>query len=221
MDAPKFSLVITNFNKGHLVQRAIRSCLNQLLLREYAEVIVIDDGSTDDSAESISEFLPEIQLISFNENEGVGFASNEGLRRAQGEFWMRVDADDFLSANACAFMGQVLDANPDLGFVYSDHIRVNKAGRSSETVHLVSHDVLFEHGAGVLFRTYLLRSLGGYDEDLRNAEDYDLLVRLVQAGVEGFRIPVPLYRYYIEGENLSQCADRPAAIAEVRRRHGI
>ncbi len=221
MKNPKFSLVITNFNKGRLVQRAIRSCLNQLLIRDYVEVIVVDDGSTDDSVALMSEFLPDVSLICSGENKGVASASNLGLREAHGEYWMRVDADDFLSAHACAFMGQVLDANPHLGYVYADHIRVDRAGRRSEVISLASQDALFQHGAGVLFRTDLLRSYGGYDEDLRNAEDYDLLARLIKAGVEGFRIPVPLYRYYIEGENLSQSPERPAAVAKVRSRHGI
>lgn len=221
MKQPKASLVITNYNKGHLVQRAIRSCLNQLLLRDYVEVVVVDDGSTDNSVEMIAEFLPSISLVALPKNSGVAVASNVGLKEARGEYWMRVDADDYLSASASMFMGQVLDANANFGFVYADHIRVNRAGRQAELVRLDSQEALFEHGAGVLFRTDLLRNIGGYDESLRNAEDYDLLVRLVQAGVEGFRIPVPLYRYYIEGDNLSQSPERQLVISQVRSRHGL
>jgi glycosyltransferase involved in cell wall biosynthesis len=221
MRPPKFSLIVTNYNKGYQAQRAIRSCLNQLLIRDYAEVIVVDDGSTDESVELISEFRPDVSLFCSEENKGVASASNLGLRESHGEYWMRVDADDFLSAHACAFMGQVLDANEQFGFVYADHVRVDRRGQKTEVIRLASKNVLFEHGAGVLFRTNLLRDFGGYDETLRNAEDYDLLVRLVKAGVEGFRIPVPLYRYYIEGQNLSQSPERPAAVAEVRSRHGI
>lgn len=221
MKKPKVSLIVTNFNKGHVVQRAIRSCLHQILLRDYVEVIVVDDGSRDNSFAVISEFVPEINFVALRENRGVAYASNVGLRAANGDFWMRVDADDFLSAQACAFMGGVLESNPDFGFVYSDHVRIDDAGRKVELVRLNSKEKLFNHGAGVLFRTQLLRDIGGYDEGLRNAEDYDLLVRIMKSGVNGFRIPVALYRYYLEGNNLSKMGCRESAVANVRARHGI
>lgn len=221
MKKPKVSLVITNFNKGHVVQRAIRSCLNQILLREYVEVIVVDDGSSDNSCSVISEFGPEVKFVALRENFGVAYASNVGLHQANGDFWMRVDADDFLSAQACAFMGGVLESNPDFGYVYADHIRIDDAGRKVELVKLNSKERLFNHGAGVLFRTQLLKDVGGYDEALQNAEDYDLLIRIMKSGANGFRIPVALYRYYLEGSNLSKMNSRKSAVENVRSKHGM
>ena len=55
-------------------------------------------------------------------------ASNVGLKHAKGKYWMRVDADDYLSMHACAFMGAVLDNNDDIGFVFGDHIRLEDQG---------------------------------------------------------------------------------------------
>lgn len=221
MKPPAVSLVITNHNKSEFLPRAIRSCLNQVLLRQFVEVIVVDDASTDASRYVYREFASDLIIIEFPENRGVAAASNAGLEAATGRYWMRVDADDFLSSQACAFMGAVLDSNDDVTFVYGDHIRVDSIGRSAGRVRLDSPEQLRRHGAGVLFRREALRDLGGYDESLRNAEDYDLLVRLERAGMRGHYLPVPLYRYYLEGDNLSQGHDRQAALDEVRRRHGV
>ena len=178
MSDVKFSLVITNYNRGEFLARSIRSCLLQLILHQKIEVLIVDDGSTDGSKAVLNEFYDEVRIISLGTNRGVAAASNVGLKHARGKYWMRVDADDYLSMNACAFMGSVLDNNDDIGFVYGDHIRLANGGASKLRVSLADEETLFEHGAGVLFRTEILRSLGGYDESLLNCEDRDLLYRM-------------------------------------------
>ena len=208
MSDVKFSLVITNYNRAEFLARSIRSCLLQLILHQKIEVLIVDDGSTDGSKAVLNEFIDEVNIISLEKNQGVAAASNVGLKHAKGKYWMRVDADDYLSMHACAFMGAVLDNNDDIGFVFGDHIRLADDGTSKLLVSLADEETLFEHGAGVLFRTEILRSLGGYDECLLNCEDRDLLYRMKRSGVVGYHIPVPLYRYYIHGKNISQNVDR-------------
>ena len=208
MSEVKFSLVITNYNRAEFLARSIRSCLLQLILHQKIEVLIVDDGSTDGSKAVLNEFNDEVDIISLETNQGVAAASNVGLKHAKGKYWMRVDADDYLSMHACAFMGAVLDNNDDIGFVFGDHIRLEDQGTEKERVSLADEETLFEHGAGVLFRTEILRSIGGYDESLLNCEDRDLLYRMKRSGVVGYHIPVPLYRYYIHGKNISRNVDR-------------
>lgn len=219
--SPKLSLVITNYNRAAFLDRSIRSCVGQILFRVPFEIIVVDDASTDGSVELLSEFGPDLITV-FNEtNLGVAASSNRGLETATGEYFMRVDADDFLNQFASAFMMEVLDTNPEIDFVYCDHYRVDVRGVKISKVRLDNDDALFEHGAGVMFRSQLLRDIGGYDDTLSNCEDYDLLVRIKQGGYRGFYLPVPLYRYYIHGENLTLGPDREAARRAVRERHGL
>jgi glycosyltransferase involved in cell wall biosynthesis len=215
------SLVITNYNREKFLDRAIRSCLSQILLRSSCELIVVDDCSEDNSLDVIKEFGDDIRLFVNTSNQGVAYSSNVGIRNARGRYFMRVDADDFLNQFACQFMKTILDENEDFDFVYCDHIRVNVRGVKISKVRLDSKELLFQHGAGVMFRTEILKSIGMYDEGLRNAEDYDLLVRLEREGYRGYYLPLPLYRYYIHGSNITLGPSRQESIRIVRERYGI
>ena len=73
------TIVITNFNKGNLLERAVRSATGQVLLRKSIEIIVVDDASTDDSLEKINDLSDEIKIIKHKKNLGVAQASNSGL----------------------------------------------------------------------------------------------------------------------------------------------
>ena len=92
------SLIILNYNLSQFVSRAIRSCLAQIIFRKNIEIIVVDDNSTDDSLKIINEFNNDITLIKNTSNKGVGYSSNQALKKSKGKFWMRVDADDFITA---------------------------------------------------------------------------------------------------------------------------
>ena len=216
-----FSLIITNYNREKFIGRAIRSCLMQLILRRSIEVIVVDDASTDNSLSIVEEFNDDVHLFVNEVNSGVAFASNIGLENASGKYWMRVDADDFLNMYACAYMGAILDENDDIDFVYCDHYRVDLEGVKIKKVRLDNQEALFEHGAGVLFRTASLRQVGGYDESLRNCEDRDLIYRLLKEGRRGYYLPVPLYRYYIHGENISLTQEREVFKERVKEKHNV
>lgn len=216
-----FTLVITNYNRAQFIDRAIRSCLSQLVLRRSIEIIVVDDASSDKSLDIVREFSNDVRLFTNDTNKGVAHASNVALEKARGRYWMRVDADDFLNMYACAFMGGILDENADIDFVYCDHFRVDVRGVKISKVRLDSEEVLLEHGAGVLFRTKALRQIGGYDDSLRNCEDYDLLHRLKQNGARGYYLPYPLYRYYIHGDNITLTDERIEFKKIVKKKHGI
>ncbi len=218
---PIISIVITNYNRGKFLDRAIRSCLSQLVIQRIIEVIVVDDCSTDNSMEILGEFSKSIKIVENAENRGVSYASNLGLHHSKGEYWMRVDADDYLSINACEIMSSILDYNKDISYVYADHYRVNMTGLKEARISLNNSRALYEHGAGVLMRTEMLRSLGGYDENLRNCEDYDLLLRIEKAGYKGFYLPIPLYRYYIHGDNMTLTPEREKYRKVVNMKHGI
>lgn len=192
------SIIITNFNREKYIGRAIRSCLHQK--NKTVEVIVVDDASTDNSRDLITGY-PVIPIF-LKKNVGVAEASNVGIRKASGRYVMRVDADDYIAENTVFFLSEILNHNHDIGFVYSDHIRVDEQENFIKRVDLNTLELLLRHGAGVLFRKSYLEAIGLYDKKLRNAEDHDLIQRYIK-NWDGYHLPLPLYRYRQHPEQMT------------------
>jgi len=193
------SIIITNYNNAKYLGRAIRSCLKQT---EKAEVIVVDDCSTDESQDILYSFGDKIKRVILTENGGVANASNEGIRSADSEYVMRVDSDDYINENMVAIFSQVLEWNKNLGFVYGDMLKVDQDEKVLERVDINTLDLLLRHGAGIMFRKSYLEAIGLYNKELRNAEDYDLVKRYI-TNWDGFHLPLPLYRYRQHDTNMT------------------
>ena len=217
----KISLIILNFNQANRIDRAIRSCQNQFRTSFEIEIIVVDDGSTDDSLATLSEFENEIQIIRNPSNPGVGASSQIAFDQHKGDYFMRVDADDFLSPISCAALHLALNSNPKCTFAYADHYRVNEKGFKQDLVRIDEFDKLIKHGAGVLYKSIDIAKVGGFDKDLRNCEDMDLLFRFHAKGMVGVRVPLPLYRYYQHEANISSSPKQVNAEIRLREKYGI
>lgn len=219
----KVSIIITCYNKERYITRAINSCLNQNFPESDFEIIVIDDASTDRSREVISLYkgLGDFIKIKFlPKNGGPSKASNVGIKMARGRYIVRVDGDDYIHKDFLRVMSEVLEWNKGIGFAYCDLITVTGSGNPSERKFTRNEgERLLDHGAGVLFRTKYLRAIGGYDETLRNCEDYDLLLRY-QRKYKGYHLLLPYYRYFKEGSALStKVAQREALKKKIRARY--
>jgi glycosyltransferase involved in cell wall biosynthesis len=200
------SVIITNHNRKDFLGRAIRSCLKQSLEKSRFEVIVVDDASTDKSQDVICGFKDKIVPIYLDTNVGVAEASNVGIKNALGSYVIRVDSDDYINENTLLFMTEILNANHDIGFVYSDHLRVDKDERILERVDLNTVDKIFRHGAGIMFRKSYLETIGLYDPEFKNAEDFELLTRYFK-NFNGYHLRMPLYRYRIHDGNMTKNED--------------
>ena len=215
------SIVITNYNKGSLLERAVRSAINQILIRKTIEVIIVDDASTDDSLDKFSDIHDKLRIVKHKKNLGVSAASNTGIKESVGKYWMRVDADDYLSQMSVQYMSAILDNNKDIGFVYADHYLINSSMQKPKRIKLDTDEKLLLHGAGVMFRRKILKEYGGYDKNLRNGEDFDLIARMIKGGVKSHYIPLPLYRYYVQSEGLTNHEDRERIIKSLRAKYGF
>ncbi|WP_448614611.1 glycosyltransferase [Modestobacter sp. URMC 112] len=205
---PSVSVVITTYDHAHFLDAALSSVAAQS--RPVDEVIVVDDGSTDDPGAVVAGW-PEVMLIR-QDNRGLAAARNTGLRAARSSFVLFLDADDLLTPVAVAAGLACFDRHPNAALVYGAHRRIDVegapiGGRRYEPVTgdplagLLTGNLIAMH-ATVLYRRDVLLASGGFDERLRLCEDYDVYLRLARSHpLASHPVETALYRWH--GDNMS------------------
>src|SRR5438094_4795857 len=207
--APAVGVVITTFDHAHFLGEAIESVLAQD--RPAAEILVVDDGSSDDPAAVAAQY-PGVTLIR-QVNQGLAAARNTGLRESTAEKVILLDADDRLLPHAVAAGLACFAAAPSCGFVYGGYRRVStRAGRQRSENYFnpigadpyrdfLKGNVVGMHAAVMYDRARLLDA-GGFDPTLRRCEDYDVYLRMSRVSpVASHRDIVAEYRWH--GANMS------------------
>lgn len=187
---PTVSVVIPVYNAASYVGRAVQSVLTQ---RDFdsVEVILVDDGSTDDSAKVIDQLAREDSRVVtlHSENRGPSAARNLGIAQATGRYLAFLDADDWFLPHKLALQTSILEARPALGLVTGDHRIVNElSGFTLDVVRGVPHvpyPVALAYRnwfapMAPLVRMSVAEEVGGFDESLRASEDWDYWYRCAQ-----------------------------------------
>lgn len=179
------SVVIPTHNRLDLLRRALHSVQAQTL--SPLETIVIDDGSTDGSQDSLAQEFPTVQWIA-QSNHGVSHARNQGIKQAQGEWIALLDSDDTWQTNKLEDQNNFLLKNPDLSFCHTDEawIRHGKPvsqppylNKSSENIFKKSLTRCIICPSSVLLHRKIFQAVGHFDEKLPVCEDYDLWLRIL------------------------------------------
>ena len=187
------SVVIPCYNYGHFLSEAIESCLRQTL--SPTEVVVVDDGSLDDTGAVVSNYS-QVRYV-WQSNKGLAAARNRGLAEAQGDFLVFLDADDMLSP---AFLQRglaVLEASPlDVAYVYTPVQYFGRMSGVKATSPFSARTLRYGNyiNASALFRRSAF-DVVKYDESLPALEDFDLYLSLVEHGFRGRRLNEPLVHY--------------------------
>lgn len=210
------AVVITTYNHSRFLDDALESCLRQSV--PAMEVVVVDDGSSDDPAPVVARYAG-VRYIR-QENRGLSAARNTGLAAVRTPYVIFLDADDRLLPCAVETGLEVAGQFPDAAFVYGGFRLVDADLRpiSGDIVGSINSDpylaflrgnVIGMHGA-VMYRRDVLQREGGFDEALRSAEDYDVYLRLVRDyAIASHRDIVAEYRKH--GDNMSGSAARMLA----------
>jgi len=198
--APRISIVVASYNYGRFLGEAIESALAQTL--PPIEVIVVDDGSTDDSRE-IAKRYP-VKLIE-QANAGVSVARNRGARDAKGDYIVFLDADDVLEPEYLARCWDALrTAPPDVAYAYTQMRMFGSESGIYESGPFSRKRILEGNLVNVsaFLRRKAFEEAGGFDESLRlGLEDADLWVRLLAKGYRGVFVKEPLLRYRRHGRS--------------------
>ena len=180
------SVIIPTYNSDKYIGEAIHSVLRQTCT-DY-EIIVIDDGSTDNTRGIIEKYFPEVEYF-YIPNQGVSIARNYGIRRARGEFIAFLDADDLWLPEKLAMQLKLFEADKELMMVFTetrvfDTNGIKKATFSKKEMlmkgDIVKNIFLYSHVSlpTVMVRRQVFHEIGCFDENLKAAEDDNLWMRI-------------------------------------------
>jgi glycosyltransferase involved in cell wall biosynthesis len=212
---PRVSVIVPTYNCAQFLGRALESAFAQSY-RDF-EVIVADDGSTDDTQEIISR-LTQPLIYAYQENRGLSAARNLAISKASGEFLAYLDSDDMWFEQRLEKQVAFLDQNPRCGLVHSEVTVVDEedrvlyprfkeeAGRpilkGACAMHMLRTASM--HVPSVLERTSCYDQAGPFDERLRSAEDYLHWLQILLHGHEIGYIDESLAMYRWRNGSLSK-----------------
>lgn len=207
---PLISIVVPTYNCAEYLDETIQSILGQS--HKNIELIIVDDGSTDQTKSVVSRYLSPNVSYFYQENfGGPSKARNQGLHKANGELICFFDSDDIMAPGNLERKCQIFKVYPEIDVVFSDYSHINEKGINIKKRHLDDYswfrnELVFTtmHGVSkiygeplyyellranfigtpgvVVMRTPIVKGAGGFDEDLKNADDVDLWYRLASAG---------------------------------------
>lgn len=178
-ETPLVSIIIPTYNYGRYLSKAVKSCLDQSY--RNIEVILVDDGSTDDTRSIVSGIDDRIVYV-YQENRGVSAARNKGLKVASGAFIAFLDADDYLLPDSVTMRVEVLRKHPDVGIVFTDTDSCDPSGKvhhkGRELKDRISNRfyeaLLLKHlrfqTSAVMIRAFLAKQFS-FPEHMSNGED--------------------------------------------------
>lgn len=178
---PLVSIVLPTYNGSRYLDQAVQSCLNQT--HTDWELIIVDDASTDDTPARIAKYLAEdgrIRSLRHETNRKLPGALNTGFSLAKGDYLTWTSDDNCYRPNAIAEMVAFLESCQDVDVVYTDYSEIDQEGRVLQKITIKDPEVLLRYnaiGPCFLCRRNVHETVGGYDDNLFLAEDYDFWLR--------------------------------------------
>jgi glycosyltransferase involved in cell wall biosynthesis len=193
------SIIVPCYNAGAYLEETIQSALAQTY--RQVEVIVIDDGSTDQATIDLLDRgdWPRTRILR-QENCGPSAARNAGIAIAHGEFILPLDADDKIDSTYVAKAVAVLKERQDVGIVYCKAVRFGKEEGPWQLPAYTIREIVIDNVifCSALYRKADWKVVGGYNERLRKGmEDYEFWIKLIHLGREVYQIDEQLFFYRI------------------------
>lgn len=234
--SPAVSVVMPTYNRAHLLPPVVESILSQDF--QDLELIIVDDGSTDSTAEIVREMQardPRVRYLSLPQNRGLGFARDAGLRYAPGKYIALADSDDLWVPGRLREQVEVLEKYPEIDILFGDfwninHVRgtrhrafENSPGLREVVLRPLGEDLfLVESGleVGILksnfvgtptmvLRRKVFDRVGGFVPHLKTPVDLEFCWRAAVMGAQYAFLDRPLIERHVYGDSLTAQWDRP------------
>lgn len=206
---PTVSVIMATYNQAGWIRKTVESVLAQTY--QDFEIIVIDDGSTDNTRQIILEAISSDKIkYYYQKNCGAAGARNAGLRSAAGEYVIFLDSDDLLHPEYLEHQTETMRSTNsgmavcDFNFLYWD------GTKKANKIVLAENDQLFQFlvrnkfpPVALLIKRQNILDIGGFDEAISSCEDYDLTIRLLAAGARMTHTREVLCDYFIHPESMS------------------
>lgn len=195
------SVIMPVFNGGSFVEKALNSVFMQNVPKESLEIIVINDGSTDQTKDILMKRAEEGLLIITQPNQGLVVSLNKGLKKARGKYVIRLDADDYFAPGLLAQSLDLLEKHNEYAFIYTDRFEVDENAGNICEFRVGENNIFDMIACGTLVRRSVFEEIGYYEDLL--FEEYDFYFRLFQR-FKGFYLQEPLYYYVKHGLNMTE-----------------
>lgn len=210
MESPLVSVIIPNYNYADYLREAIASVLAQTY--ENIEIIVVDDGSSDNSRATIESYGEKVTGI-FQQNQGVSATRNNGVKASRGEYIAFLDADDVWLPRKIELQMAKFAAVPTLGMV---HVAVDEVdsdgnvlakkrngldGRRTPDFFMLTIECVYGGGSGIILPRRIFDEAGGFDTRLSTSADWDLFCRISERYEVAF-VEEVLLRYRVHNSNM-------------------
>jgi glycosyltransferase involved in cell wall biosynthesis len=222
------SVVIPAYNAARFIQETLESVLQQTLPAD--EVLVIDDGSTDDTASIAESFGTAVRVIR-RQNAKLATTRNFGVEVAKSEWVAFLDADDLWLSNKLERQMEELSRHPEADLCYTGRVLLLQEGETTRLGQVVQvppaeeiRKSLYRNttflASSVMIRRSTFLAIGGHDTNFKFVEDWDTWLRLLHAGTKFAACPEPLVQYRIHLNSVSHNA-LPSLLEakEIYRRH--
>lgn len=209
----KISVIVPCFKDSATLKRSLDSIFSQTYT--VNEIIVVNDASPETiEIEAILSTYPTVLYIKNNNNKGLAASRNIGVNAATGDIISFLDADDELHPQKIEAQLAIFKPNRAISCQVArigNEVGVNRIklypanwrfSIHRKSAHIIKRNVLT--GASILMEKNLFLSIGSYDESLRSCEDFDLWLRLLDAGIPVLNIKLPLYLYRVNESGLSR-----------------
>jgi glycosyltransferase involved in cell wall biosynthesis len=198
---PQISTIIPVLNGARYIARAIESILEQN--HPNMEVIVVDDGSTDETKKVVGQYIPDVTYY-YHEHKGIAATMNRGVNMSSGEFLCFLDSDDFWLPGKIHLQMDVMEKDTEVDMVYG-HVKQFFSPELAETLKnkytFPEHPTPGFHAGAMLIRRSSFLKIGFFNEQYIKGSYNDWYMRAVEAGLKQVMLPDLVYMRRIHDAN--------------------